>query len=169
MCGRPTDINITTAASSLMTTATTAKSNAGRKFDIGSFFGGFSVAVAAGVIAVALWKVYWTRRKEQPYLVFDTWTNTHSLVSASHGAFLLCYFTVNNYLDLSRLVMHNHFQPKATKCAFEATACQMSVIAQLNQSNDNLCRQKPACKFPRHEYAPRKWRKDVVFFFIILL
>jgi len=55
-----------------MTTATTTTPGSGRKFDAGSFFGGFSVAVAVGVIAIALWKLYWTRRKEQPYLVFDT-------------------------------------------------------------------------------------------------
>lgn len=70
VCGRPADVNVTTATSS--STATTATSDSGRNFDVGSFFGGFSVAVAVGVIAVALWKVYWTRRKEQPYLVFDT-------------------------------------------------------------------------------------------------
>jgi len=51
-----------------MTTTTGSR----KRFDAGSFFGGFAVAVAGGVIAVGLWKLYWTRQKEQPYLVFDT-------------------------------------------------------------------------------------------------
>jgi len=72
VCGRPTDGNLTTATLSPMTTVTKATTGSGRKFDAGSFFGGFSVAVAIGVIAVGLWKLYWTRRKEQPYLVFDS-------------------------------------------------------------------------------------------------
>ena len=59
--------------SSPTTAATTARPDGkGRQFDAGSFFGGFSVAVAIGVIGVGLWKLYRTRQKERPYLVFDT-------------------------------------------------------------------------------------------------
>ena len=56
----------------MATPSATTTSGSQRKFDAGSFVGGFFVAVAIGVIAVGLWKLYWTRRKEQPYLVFDS-------------------------------------------------------------------------------------------------
>ena len=56
----------------MTTVVTTTTTGSQRTFDVGSFFGGFFVAVAVGVIVVGLLKLYRTRRKEQPYLVFDT-------------------------------------------------------------------------------------------------